>query len=72
MVACILQFRDCKSTSFLCGYRDSPQIIFAWALNASGLHMPEGVGVKVGPTAGINFLVVQIHYGFPEGLLDAL
>lgn len=62
--------RDCKSTAFLCGFRDSPQIIFAWALNASGIRMPEGVGLKVGPSAKINYLVVQIHYGHPEGLLN--
>jgi hypothetical protein len=62
-----LCLRDCKNSAFVCGFSDSPQIIFAWALNASGFEMPPGVGVKVGPDTGINFVVVQIHYGHPEG-----
>lgn len=62
---------DCKGTSFLCGgISSNPQVIFAWALNASGLHMPKGVGYQVGPSTGINFLVVQIHYGYPEDIPD--
>lgn len=61
--------RDCKSISFVCGIGDSPRVVFAWALNASGLHLPEDVGVRVGADAGINYLVVQIHYGDPAGLL---
>lgn len=58
--------RDCKSTALLCGFGDTPQIIFAWALNASGIHMPPDVGLRVGPVVGINYFVVQIHYGHLE------
>ena len=43
-----------------------PHILFAWALNASGLHLPRDVGFKVGPSVGIVSIVVQIHYGYPE------
>ena len=59
--------RDCKSNAFVCGLGDSPQVVFAWALNASGLHLPEDVGLRVGADANINYLVVQIHYGDPAG-----
>lgn len=55
---------SCKSSGIICD--DEPHILFAWALNASGLHLPRDVGVQVGPSVGINSIIVQIHYGYPE------
>jgi hypothetical protein len=49
------------------------QILFAWALNASGLHLPDEVGLEIGPSHDINYAVLQIHYGHPEAVsTDAL
>ena len=56
--------RTCKSNGLICN--GEPHIIFAWALNASGLHLPPSVGVQIGPSSGINSIVVQIHYGYPQ------
>lgn len=40
------------------------QILYGWALDAPSLKLPDGVGFKVGtPDSGINFLVLQVHYG---------
>ena len=60
----ILPYRDCKSNALICD--GQPHILFAWALNASGLHLPTDVGVQIGPSVGINSVIVQIHYGYPE------
>ena len=58
--------RDCKTASpCLDGSED--KIIYAWALNASGLELPDEVGYKVGPQANIRSLVVQVHIGKTEG-----
>lgn len=68
-----LFLRDCKTgQSGICNGRDSPKIVFAWALNASGIHMPPDVGLKVGPSAAINYLVIQVHYGHAEGVMSFL
>ena len=64
IIACTHFCRSCKSTNLICD--GEPHIIFAWALNASGLHLPPDVGVQIGPSVGINSIVVQIHYGYPE------
>ena len=56
--------RSCKSNGMICD--GEPHILFAWALNASGLHLPPDVGVQVGPSVRINSVVIQIHYGYPE------
>ena len=64
-----LSFRSCKSGASICRWGGVEKIIFAWALNASGIHLPEGVGLQVGPTQNINYVVVQIHYGHPEGMM---
>ena len=60
--------RSCKSSGLICGLGKKSQILFAWALNASGLHLPDEVGLEIGPSHDINYAVLQIHYGHPEGL----
>ncbi|EFO28034.1 hypothetical protein LOAG_00450 [Loa loa] len=42
--------------------KDQPNILYAWGRNASELHLPEGVGFKVGGNTGIQYLVLQVHY----------
>ena len=42
--------------------------MFAWALNASGLQLPDQVGFEIGPGVDIGYLVVQVHYGHTLGI----
>ena len=37
-------------------------IIYAWAMDAPELILPQSVGFKVGKETDINFLVLQVHY----------
>ena len=67
---CSIPFRSCKSGSEICEWGGTHEIIFAWALNASGIVLPEGVGLQVGPSRNMNYVVLQIHYGHPEGTID--
>ena len=46
----------------ICNGNDEAQVLFSWALNASGLTLPPDVGFKVGFSSKVNNLVVQIHY----------
>merc|ERR1719427_141237 len=39
------------------------QIIYAWAMDAPELNLPEGVGFRVGADSTIQYLVLQVHYG---------
>ncbi|XP_014677235.1 PREDICTED: probable peptidylglycine alpha-hydroxylating monooxygenase 1 [Priapulus caudatus] len=56
------------------GYGSAPpcakgnQIIYAWAMDAPKLELPEGVGFKVGGNTDIQYLVLQVHYAHPEKL----
>nr|CAB3264641.1 peptidyl-glycine alpha-amidating monooxygenase A [Phallusia mammillata] len=36
--------------------------LYAWARNAPPLELPPDIGYKIGKSANINYLVVQIHY----------
>ena len=38
------------------------QIIYAWAMDATSLKLPEGVGFRVGANSNIKYLVLQVHY----------
>ncbi|KAK6179542.1 hypothetical protein SNE40_011873 [Patella caerulea] len=38
------------------------QVVFAWALDAPSFQFPKGVGLRVGGTTGINYIVIQLHY----------
>jgi len=38
------------------------QIIYAWAMDAPKLDLPEGVGFRVGADSTIKYLVLQVHY----------
>ncbi len=42
--------------------KSGPQIVYAWAMNAPQLDLPEGVGFRVGKGSGIKYLVLQVHY----------
>jgi len=39
------------------------QIVYAWGMDAPELHLPEGVGFRVGADSDIKYLVLQVHYG---------
>lgn len=42
----------------------SSQVLYGWAMEAPALKLPAGVGFKIGGSnTGINFLVLQVHYG---------
>ncbi|XP_033125194.1 probable peptidylglycine alpha-hydroxylating monooxygenase 1 [Anneissia japonica] len=45
----------------VCG--DGPRILYAWAMDAPSLELPKDVGFEVGGDTGINYLVLQVHYG---------
>lgn len=50
----------------------SENIIYAWALNADELRLPEQAGLRVGPGTDNNYLVLQMHYKeqFQKGYTD--
>jgi len=45
-------------------------IIYAWAMDAPKLVLPQGVGFKVGGHSGINFIVLQVHYAHVDHFLN--
>ncbi|XP_067839014.1 peptidyl-glycine alpha-amidating monooxygenase B isoform X2 [Heptranchias perlo] len=42
---------------------DEAKIMYAWARNAPPTQLPTGVGFRVGGNTGINYIVLQVHYG---------
>lgn len=50
-------------TGQVCGKGKHSTILYAWALDAPALELPEGVGFKIGGDTGIDYLVLQVHYG---------
>ncbi|KAI1301442.1 Peptidylglycine alpha-hydroxylating monooxygenase [Halotydeus destructor] len=46
------------------------QIVYAWAMDAPKLVLPEGVGFKIGGSTGINYLVLQVHYANVDKFLN--
>ncbi|CAG2113081.1 unnamed protein product [Medioppia subpectinata] len=46
------------------------EIIYAWAMDAPALVLPEGVGFKVGGDTGVNYLVLQVHYAHVDKFLN--
>lgn len=46
------------------------EIIYAWALDAPRLILPEGVGFKVGGDTGVSYLVLQVHYANVDKFLN--
>ncbi|KAM7285306.1 peptidylglycine alpha-hydroxylating monooxygenase [Ixodes scapularis] len=46
------------------------RIVYGWARDAPRLQLPEGVGMKIGGDSGIEFLVIQAHYGDTTSFLD--
>lgn len=53
-------------TGSACGSGEKNTIIFAWALDAPAIDMPPKVGFKIGGNSGINYLVLNVHYGNTE------
>ena len=52
---------DLNSSLSPCG--SGSHVVYAWALNAPELLLPEGVGFRVGgPDSEIDWLVLQVHY----------
>lgn len=52
---------DLNSALSPCG--SGSHVVYAWALNAPELILPEGVGFRVGgPDSDIDWLVLQVHY----------
>ncbi|XP_076302557.1 peptidylglycine alpha-hydroxylating monooxygenase-like [Lasioglossum baleicum] len=53
---------------------ENSQILYAWAIDAPALILPEGVGFKVGGDSMIKYLVLQVHYShiahFQDGRTD--
>lgn len=41
-------------------------LLFAWALHAPAIELPDGIGFKVGGSDGVNYIVLQVHYGNTE------
>lgn len=51
-----------------------PRILYAWAMNAPPMKLPDGVGFEIGGATRIRHLVLQIHYAsvakFQDGTKD--
>ncbi|XP_072439717.1 peptidyl-glycine alpha-amidating monooxygenase B isoform X2 [Chiloscyllium punctatum] len=52
---------DCGSSYATCLYE--AKIMYAWARNAPPTQLPTDVGFRVGGNTGINYIVLQVHYG---------
>ncbi|ESP00557.1 hypothetical protein LOTGIDRAFT_157833 [Lottia gigantea] len=55
----------------VCG-KGEKQVVFAWALDAPSFQFPDGVGLRLSGTTGVNYIVIQLHYKhiFPPGRTD--
>lgn len=51
----------------VCG--SGAKILYAWAMDAPALSLPEEVGFKIGADTGIDYLVLQVHYKNVESFL---
>uniref|UniRef100_A0A6G1S598 Putative peptidylglycine alpha-hydroxylating monooxygenase Y71G12B.4 n=1 Tax=Aceria tosichella TaxID=561515 RepID=A0A6G1S598_9ACAR len=47
----------------VCANGAKTTILFGWALDAPAIELPPQVGFKIGGNSGINYLVLQVHYG---------
>ncbi|XP_077478140.1 peptidyl-glycine alpha-amidating monooxygenase B isoform X2 [Stigmatopora argus] len=59
---------DCGSGQGTC--EDKSSILYAWARNAPHKKLPKDVGFKVGPSSGVSYFVLQIHYGDATAFQD--
>ena len=50
-------FRACGAVC-----KGEEQIMFAWAKNAPPLQLPKDVGRHIGTSAGVDHIILQIHY----------
>ncbi|KAL9986000.1 hypothetical protein ACROYT_G000053 [Oculina patagonica] len=57
------KFWNCgEMGSGVCG-GDGERILYAWGRNAPVLKLPKDVAFEVGGDSGVNYLVLQVHYG---------
>ncbi|XP_056393506.1 peptidyl-glycine alpha-amidating monooxygenase isoform X3 [Hyla sarda] len=49
---------------------DKSSIMYAWARNAPPKKLPKDVGFRVGGNSGINYFVLQVHYGDIKAFQD--
>lgn len=47
----------------VCGQGAKTTILFGWALDAPAIELPPEVGFRIGGNSGIDYLVLQVHYG---------
>ena len=40
----------------------SSQVLYVWSLGGAGLQLPAGTSVPVGGAAGVQHIVLQVHY----------
>lgn len=50
--------------------RGKQSILYAWAMDAPQLTLPEDVAFKLGSEANIDYLVMQVHYANVDKFLD--
>ncbi|XP_045156226.2 peptidylglycine alpha-hydroxylating monooxygenase-like [Mercenaria mercenaria] len=62
---------DDHSNRSVCGDGER-QIVWAWAMDATGRSFPKDVGFRVGGRSNINYIVIQLHYAeqFQAGQTD--
>ncbi|XP_051875982.1 peptidyl-glycine alpha-amidating monooxygenase B isoform X2 [Pristis pectinata] len=55
------EYWDCGNRYGTC--LQQAEIMYAWARNAPPTQLPADVGFRVGGNTGINYIVLQVHYG---------
>lgn len=50
--------------------KSGSQILYAWAMGAPELKLPEGVGFRVGADSRVQYLVLQVHYASVDKIPD--
>jgi peptidylglycine monooxygenase len=57
------------STGPVCrGFKQS--IIYAWAMDAPKLTLPEDVAFKIGSNTNVKYLVLQVHYANVDNFIS--
>ncbi|XP_071502884.1 peptidyl-glycine alpha-amidating monooxygenase B-like [Diadema antillarum] len=60
------ELRDDRQSVVQCSgspCKGNSNILFGWARDAPSPNIPRGVGFHVGGSSGINYLMIQLHYG---------
>lgn len=53
-------FRDCEREP-IC--KSSLKILYRWTRDAPSMALPDGVGVPIGRSQSVGYMVLQVHYG---------